>query len=192
MKLFLKGARCSAQKCSFLKRPYAPGHHGKRRVKLSNYGQQLREKQKVKRIYGVLERQFRRYFHLAEKSKEVTGKMLLQLLERRLDNVVFQLHFATSRTGAKQLVSHGFIYVNNRRVNIPSYLIKKDDIVEVKAKEKGLKKIRDNIEVSKERSVPKWLNLNAENLKGNVISLPERDAIQLPIREQLIVELYSK
>ena len=193
MKLFLKGNRCLAEKCSFVKRQYVPGHHGKaRRRKLSNYGVQLREKQKVKRIYGILERQFRKYFNIAEKSREVTGKMLLQLLERRLDNVVFRLHFATSRREARQLVGHGSIYVNNKRVNIPSYLVKNGDTIEVKAKEKGLKKIRENIEVSKERVVPNWLKLNAENLNGDVVNLPEREDIQLPIREQLIVELYSK
>jgi len=192
MKLFLKGNRCLAEKCSFVKRQYAPGQHGKRRIKLSNYGVQLREKQKVKRIYGILERQFRKYFRMAEKSKEVTGKMLLQLLERRLDNIVFQLHFATSRTQARQTVGHGFIYVNNRRVNIPSYLVKKGDVIQVKGKEKGLKKIRENIDVSKERALPNWLKLNVEKLNGDVVNLPEREDIQLPIREQLIVELYSK
>jgi small subunit ribosomal protein S4 len=192
MKLFLKGSRCSSEKCPFIKRQYAPGHHGKRRIKLSNYGEQLREKQKVKRIYGILEKQFRRYFGIAEKSKEVTGKMLLQILERRIDNVVFHMHFATSRTSARQLVSHGFVYVNKRRVTAPSYLVKKDDVVELKAKDSTLKKIRENLEISKERSVPRWIELDETNLKGKIASLPDRDDIQLPIREQLIVELYSK
>ena len=160
--------------------------------KLSNYGEQLREKQKTKRIYGILEKQFRRYFKIAEKSKEVTGKMLLQILERRLDNVTFQLHFATSRTSARQLLNHGFIYVNQKRVNVPSYLIKADDEIEIRGNEKVLKRIKENIELSKERDVPKWIKLDAENLKGKIIKIPSRDDVQLPIREQLIVELYSK
>ena len=194
MKLFLKGNRCSAEKCTFIKRQYVPGQHGKskRMKKLSNYGEQLREKQKTKRIYGILEKQFRRYFKIAEKSKEVTGKMLLQILERRLDNVTFQLHFATSRTSARQLLNHGFIYVNQKRVNVPSYLIKADDEIEIRGNEKVLKRIKENIELSKERDVPKWIKLDAENLKGKIIKIPSRDDVQLPIREQLIVELYSK
>lgn len=193
MKLFLKGTRCNTEKCPFTRRQYAPGQHGQgRRQKLSNYAQQLREKQKVKRIYGILEKQFRTYFHKATKSKGVTGKQLLQYLERRLDNVIFRLHFAISRSEARQIVRHNHVYVNNRKVNIPSYLIKQDDVVELKTKEKFKKKIKDNLEISKERGLPEWLELDANNLKGKVLRLPERDDIQLPIKEQLIVELYSK
>ena len=193
-KLFLKGPRCATPKCSFAKRSYAPGQHGSgsKRAKLSNYGLQLREKQKVKRMYGVLERQFRRYFRIASKSKGVTGKVLLQLLERRLDNVIFRLGIGVSRAQARQVVRHNFVYVNSRRVNIPSCLIDKDDSVQIKVKEKAQKKIRENLELSKERSVPTWLEFNANELKAKVLRLPEKEDIQQPIEEQLIVELYSK
>ncbi|MFH1655445.1 MAG: 30S ribosomal protein S4 [Candidatus Omnitrophota bacterium] len=193
MKLFLKGKKCGSERCAFVKRQYAPGDHGqKRRGKLSNYAQQLREKQKVKRIYGILEKQFRTYFHKAAKTKGVTGKTLLQYLERRLDNVIFHLHFATSRSEGRQFVRHNHVYVNNRKVNIPSYLVKADDIVEIKAKEKFRKKIQDNIEISKERGMPSWIEADTNNLKGKILKLPDREDIQLPISEQLIVELYSK
>lgn len=192
IKLFLKGTRCTSEKCSFARRQYIPGQHGKMRQKLSNYAQQLREKQKVKRIYGLLEKQFRNYFEKASKTKGVTGETLLQYLERRIDNVVFQLHLATSRPEARQFVRHNHIYVNSHKVNIPSYLVKKDDTIELKAKEKLHKKILNNIEVSKERAFPSWLELDANNLKAKVLRLPEREDIQFPIKEQLIVELYSK
>jgi small subunit ribosomal protein S4 len=191
-KLFLKGPRCTTPKCSFVKRSYAPGQHGSKRLKLSNYGLQLREKQKVKRMYGVLEKQFRRYFRIASKSKGVTGKVLLQLLERRLDNVIFRLGIGVSRAQARQVVRHNFVYVNSRRVNIPSCLIDKDDSVQIKVKEKAQKKIRENLELSKERSVPAWLEFNANELKAKVLRLPGKEDIQQPIEEQLIVELYSK
>ena len=196
-KLFLKGTRCSMEKCAIVKRPYPPGQHGEgkgksRRTKLSNYGLQLREKQKVKRIYGILEKQFRRYFKIASKSKGVTGKLLLQLLERRLDNVVFRMGAAISRSQARQVVRHNHIHVNNRRVNIPSYLVDKDDLVQVKTKEKALKKIKENFEISKERTVPSWFEFDATNLTAKVLRLPEKEDIQQPIEEQLIVELYSK
>ena len=141
MKLFLKGAKCSLEKCPLSRRTYAPGDHGVRRVKPSNYGLQLREKQKVKRMYGILERQFRRYFDIASRSKGVTGKVLLQLLERRLDNVVYRMGLAVSRSQARQIVRHNFFYVNGRRVNIPSYLVVKDDVVQIKAKEKALERL---------------------------------------------------
>ncbi len=194
MKLFLKGAKCSTEKCPFVRRQYAPGQHGQgqTRPKLSNYAQQLREKQKVKRIYGVLEKQFRIYFLKASKTKGVTGKTLLQLLERRLDNVIFHLRFATSRQESRQIVSHGFAYVNSHRVNIPSYLVRPEDSIELRLKDKNLKNIKENIEASKERSTPSWLEVDLENFKGKVIRLPEREDIQIPVREQLIVELYSK
>ncbi|MFH0762450.1 MAG: 30S ribosomal protein S4 [Candidatus Omnitrophota bacterium] len=191
-KLFLKGTKCSTQKCSITKRNYAPGQHGQSRIKFSNYGLQLREKQKVKRAYGVLERQFRRYFYIASKSKGVTGKILLQQLERRLDNVVFRLGLALSRAQARQIVRHNFIYVNSRRVNIPSYQVDKDDSIELKAKEKPLVKIRENLEASKDRSLPSWLEFNAGALSAKVLRLPGKEDISLPIQEQLIVELYSK
>ncbi len=192
-KLFLKGTKCSSQKCPITKRSYAPGQHGSsRRSKLSNYGLQLREKQKVKRMYGVLERQFRRYFKIAAKTKGVTGKVLLQLLERRLDNVIFRMGLGVSRSQARQVVRHNFIYVNSRRVNIPSYLIDKDDIVEAKAKEKAKNKIKENMELSKDRGVPSWLEFNSQELKAKVLRLPEKEDIPSTIQEQLIVELYSK
>lgn len=192
-KLFLKGTRCQTEKCAASKRAYPPGQHGQgRRQKLSNYGVQLKEKQKVKRIYGVLERQFRKYFKIASKSKGVTGKVLLQLLERRLDNVIFRMGLGISRSQARQIVRHNLVAVNSRRVNIPSYLVDKDDLVEIKAKDKAKIKIKDNLELSKDRTVPVWLEFNAAETKAKVIRLPEKGDIQQPIQEQLIVELYSK
>ena len=192
-KLFLKGTKCQTEKCAAAKRAYPPGQHGQgRRQKLSNYGVQLKEKQKVKRIYGVLEKQFRKYFKIASKTKGVTGKVLLQLLERRLDNVVFRLGLGISRSQARQIVRHNLIAVNSRRVNIPSYLVDKDDVVEIKAKDKVKVKIKDNLELSKDRTVPSWLEFSADQMKGKVLRLPEKTDIQQPIQEQLIVELYSK
>ena len=192
-KLFLKGTKCQAEKCPANKRAYPPGQHGEgRRKKLSNYGMQLKEKQKVKRIYGVLEKQFRKYFKIASKTKGVTGKVLLQLLERRLDNVVFRMGLGISRSQARQIVRHNLIAVNSRRVNIPSYLVDKDDVVEIKSKDKPKIKIKDNLEFSKDRTVPNWLEFSAAEMKGKVLRLPEKTDIQQPIQEQLIVELYSK
>ncbi|RJP28865.1 MAG: 30S ribosomal protein S4 [Candidatus Omnitrophota bacterium] len=191
-KLFLKGARCNTPKCAIAKRAYAPGQHGQGKQKHSNYGIQLREKQKVKRVYGVLERQFRRYFGIASKSKGVTGKILLQLLERRLDNVIFRMNFATSRAQARQIVRHNLIYINGKRVNIPSYLVAAGDSIEVKGKDGALNKIRENIEFSKDRAIVSWIEANAQDLKAKINRLPEKSDIQLPIQEQLIVELYSK
>jgi len=193
-KLFLKGTKCFTEKCAISRRAYAPGQHGqgRRRSKTSNYGIQLREKQKVRRIYGVLEKQFRKYFKIASKTKGVTGKVLLQLLERRLDNVVFRMGLAISRNQARQLVRHNHIYVNSRRVNIPSFLVDKDDLVQAKSKEKALIKIKENLEVSKDRTVPAWLEMDRNNLTAKVLRLPEKEDIQFPIHEQLIVELYSK
>jgi len=192
-KLFLKGTKCFTEKCPITKRAYAPGQHGQgRKQKLSNYGVQLKEKQKVKRMYGVLERQFRRYFHMASKTKGVTGKVLLQLLERRLDNVVFRMGLGLSRSQARQIVRHNQIAVNGQRVNIPSYLVDKDDLVQVKTKEKALKKIKEILEVSKDRTVPEWLAFNRQDLSAKVVRLPEKVDIQQTIQEQLIVELYSK
>ncbi|MBP7217168.1 MAG: 30S ribosomal protein S4 [Candidatus Omnitrophica bacterium] len=191
-KLFLKGPKCTSPKCTIAKRATVPGQHGQSRIKLSNYGLQLREKQKVKRSYGVLEKQFRRYFELASKSKGVTGKILLQLLERRLDNVVYRLGWALSRAEARQIVRHNYIFCNNKRVNIPSYLINASDIISVKSKENAQKKIRTIMEASKDISVPSWLTRDAQELKATVNRLPEKNDITLPIQEQLIVELYSK
>jgi len=192
-KLFLKGTKCQTEKCAIAKRAYPPGQHGQgRRQKLSNYGLQLKEKQKVKRIYGVFEKQFRKYFKIASKTKGVTGKVLLQLLERRLDNVVFRMGLGISRSQARQIVRHNMIAVNSRRVNIPSYLVAKDDVVEIKTKDKAKIKIKDNLELSKDRTVPSWLEFNPGEMKGKVLRLPEKNDIQQPISEQLIVELYSK
>lgn len=192
-KLFLKGTRCQTEKCAAAKRAYPPGQHGEgRRQKLSNYGTQLKEKQKVKRIYGVLERQFRKYFKIASKTKGVTGKVLLQLLERRLDNVVFRMGLAISRSQARQIVRHNLIAVNSRRVNIPSFLVAANDVIEVKAKDKAKAKIKDNLELSKDRTVPAWLEFSSAEMKAKVLRLPEKGDIQQTIQEQLIVELYSK
>ena len=192
-KLFLKGTRCVTPKCAIAKRAYAPGDHGQsRRQKLSNYGLQLKEKQKAKWMYGVLERQFRRYFKIASKTKGITGKVLLQLLERRLDNVIFRLGLGISRAQSRQVVRHNFVYVNAKRVNIPSYLVKQGDIIQVKAKEKAMKKLRENLELSRDRTVSSWLEFNPQELKATVLRLPEKEDIQQPIQEQLIVELYSK
>ena len=195
IKLFLKGTRCVTDKCSFDRRSYGPGQHGRgkgRRIKLSDYGMQLREKQKVKRIYGILEKQFRSYFQKAEKQKGVTGEILLQLLERRLDNIVFHSCFASSRSQARQMVKHAFITVNEQRVNIPSYLVKKDDIIRINAKEDTLKKIRESLEINKDRGIPKWIALDEAQMAATITRLPEREDIGFPIQEQLIVELYSK
>lgn len=191
-KLFLKGTRCYTPKCAFAKRAFAPGQHGMNKSKLSNYGVQLREKQKVKWMYGVLERQFRKYFEVASRTKGVTGRILLQILERRLDNVIFRLGITASRVQARQIVGHNFIYVNSRRVNIPSFLIDKDDVIELKAKDKALKKIRENMEIIKDRTVPSWLEFNSQDLKAKVLRLPEKEDSGSSIEEQLIVELYSK
>jgi small subunit ribosomal protein S4 len=193
MKLFLKGEKCNSPQCPFSKRSYAPGARSKFTRKPSYYALQLREKQKVKRMYGLLERQFKRYYVIASKSKGVTGRIILQLLERRLDNVIFRLLFATSRSQARQIVRHGFIFINGRRANIPSYLVKADDKVELKSKDNEKNVIKQNIGIaSKERSVANWLFLDKENLKGEVLRLPEKEDLTVPINEQLIVELYSK
>ena len=191
-KLFLKGPKCFTEKCPAAKRAYATGQHGANRQKLSNYGVQLREKQKVKRMYGVMEKQFRRYFYIASKTKGVTGKVLLQLLERRLDNAIFRLGIGVSRIQARQIVRHNFVFVNSKRVNIPSYLVSAGDTIEIKAKEKAQKKIRENLELSKDRTVAPWLEFNPQELKAKVARLPEKEDIQQTIQEQLIVELYSK
>lgn len=191
-KLFLKGSRCYTEKCAVSRREYAPGQHGQSRIKLSDYGLQLREKQKVKRIYGVLERQFRRYFKNAEKTKGITGEVLLQLLERRLDNVIFRAGFSLSRVEARQIVAHRHVRVNGRIVDIPSYSVKVGDSMNITDSEGLLKRIKDNIELTKEKGLPKWLEVDLSNLGAKVVKLPERDDVGFPIQEQLIVELYSK
>lgn len=192
-KLFLKGTKCFTEKCPVTKRAYAPGDHGAgSKQKLSNYGVQLREKQKVKRMYGVLERQFRRYFEIASKTKGVTGRVLLQLLERRMDNVIFRMGLAVSRTQGRQIVRHNIVYVNSRRVNIPSFFVDKDDVIEIKASDTFIKKLKENLELSKDRTVPSWLEFDPQTFKAKVTRLPEKEDISSTIQEQLIVELYSK
>ncbi len=192
LQLFLKGERCFKDKCAVKRRQYAPGQHGKRRIKLQGYGLQLREKQKVKRIYGVLERQFRLYFDRATRKKGVTGENMLQLLERRLDNVVYRLGFAASRAQARQLVSHGHFAVSGRRVDIPSFQVVKGDVVELREKSRRNTLIQANLDTAQGRGIPSWLELDGASFKGRVTDLPRRDEIQLPIQENLIVELYSK
>jgi len=191
-KLFLKGARCYSIKCAISKREYAPGQHGARKPKMSNFGLQMREKQKVKRIYGLLEKQFRGYFAKATSRKGITGAILLQFLERRLDNVIYQSGFAASRKEARQVVGHGFVFVNERAVNIPSFLLKKDDEITVKSSNNDLKFIKENIEGCKERTAPGWLAVDSDHKRIKVNRLPERTDIQHNINEQLIVELYSR
>ena len=192
IKLFLKGSRCLTDKCAVARRSFAPGQHGQVRKKESNYGTQLREKQKVKRIYGVLEKQFRHYFRIAERAKGVTGITLLQLLERRLDNVIFRINLASSRSEARQLVGHGFVYVNNKRVDIPSYTVKVGEDVSVKAKEPVVNRLKETREALKDRVIPKWLAADATELKAKVTAIPTKEDVGFPIQEQLIVELYSK
>ncbi|MDX1582833.1 MAG: 30S ribosomal protein S4 [Thermoanaerobaculia bacterium] len=192
MKLFLKGDRCFKDKCAIERRAYPPGQHGRRRTKILGYGLQLREKQKVKRIYGILERQFRLYFKEAARRKGVTGENLLRQLEVRLDNVAYSLGFASSRPQARQLVRHGHIAVNGRKVNIPSYQLRKGDVIEVREKSRKNEQIRRSIETASGRGVPLWLELKPEEFRGTVIEIPNREDIRLPIQEQLIVELYSK
>jgi small subunit ribosomal protein S4 len=190
MKLYLKGERCY-NKCSFDKRPVAPGMHSQSRRKQSEYGLQLREKQKAKRVYGVLEDQFRRYFEMAERMKGITGENLLQLLERRLDNTVYRIGFADSRAQARQLVRHGHIKVNGRKVNIPSYSVKPGDVIEVKESSRQLEVFKA-LQDKTPRTIPAWLQADMENYTANVVAMPAREDIDIPIEEHLIVELYSK
>lgn len=192
MKLFLKGDRCFKDKCAIERRNYAPGQHGRRRTKVLGYGLQLREKQKVKRIYGVLERQFRLYFKEAARRKGVTGEELLRQLEMRLDNVVHSLGFAASRAQGRQLVRHGHIEVNGRKVNIPSYQVRKGDAIQVREGSQKNEQVRRAVETASGRGIPVWLELNAADFRGTVLDTPKREDIRLPIQEQLIVELYSK
>jgi small subunit ribosomal protein S4 len=191
-KLFLKGARCYTHKCAVARREYSPGQHGLKKAKLSNFGVQLREKQKIKRIYGVLETQFRNYFLKAAATKGVTGHLLLQSLERRLDSVIFNAGFAKSRTDARQIVSHNHVWVNNRRVNIASYLVKPSDLVEIKTDNKSFAAIKANVEVTKERKVPGWIEVDSANLKIKIVRMPTREDVTFTVNEQLVVELYSR
>jgi len=193
MKLFLKGDRCFKEKCAVERRNFPPGQHGTRRGRRTlGYGLQLREKQKVKRIYGVLESQFRNYFEEADRRKGITGENLLVMLERRLDNVVYSLGFAASRAQARQLVRHGHVLVDGRKVSIPSYQVKASESVVVKEGSRKNPMIRSSVETARGRGVPEWLELDAENVSGKVLRLPSREDIKLPIQEQLIVELYSR
>ena len=191
-KLFLKGSRCYSDKCSISRRNYAPGQHGQKRAKLSEYGTQLREKQKTKSYYGVGEKQFRGYFEMASNKKGVTGENLLQILESRLDNVVYRLGFGVSRTQARQLVNHGQFEVNGKKVDIPSYLVKAGDVITVRENKKDNATIKVNIEANAARPIPAWLELNNETLSGKVIRLASREDVDIPVEEHLIVELYSK
>jgi small subunit ribosomal protein S4 len=192
MKLFLKGDRCFKDKCAIERRNYPPGQHGRRRSKLLGYGIQLREKQKVKRIYGLLESQFRLAFARAERRKGITGSNLLEELERRLDNVVYSLGFAASRAQARQLVRHGHVSVDTRKVSIPSFRVGKGQVVSIKEKSRANEQIKASVETARARGVPAWLDLTPESFSGRVVELPKREDIKLPIQEQLIVELYSK
>lgn len=192
MKLYLKGTRCETDKCAFERRGYAPGQHGQKRHKDTEYGLQLREKQKVKRIYGLLERQFRRYFSIASRKKGVTGETLLQLLEQRLDNTVYRMGFAESRRQARQVVRHGMILVNGKKVDIPSYTLKAGDKLSILEKFKENVALKRSLDSLQKRGVPEWLEVDTGTLAGVFKKVPTKDEIALPVQEQLIVELYSK
>lgn len=192
IKLFLKGDKCYMDKCPVEKRPYPPGQAGKKRPRDSEYRVQLREKQKTKRIYGLLEKQFRGYYKIASRQQGITGENLLRLLESRLDNVVYRLGFAKSRDEARQIVRHNHINVNGRRVNIPSYRVRPGDLVSIGQKSRDLLVIKTSLISSEKIEVPGWLEVDIEKLQGKILSLPTREMIDAPVREQLIVELYSK
>ena len=192
MKLFLKGDRCFTDKCAIKRRGYPPGQHGQRRPKHSDYGVQLREKQKAKRIYGILEKQFRTYFEKADRMKGKTGDNLLILLERRLDNVVYKLGFTQTRRESRQIVRHGHFLVNGRKVNIPSFLVRAGDVVELREKSRKIPTVNEALDAVVRKGIPPWLELDRGNFRGSVKVLPARADIQEPIQEQLIVELYSK
>jgi small subunit ribosomal protein S4 len=193
LKLFLKGDRCYGDKCAFERRPYPPGQHGQRRGgKLSDYKMQLREKQKVKRIYGVLEKQFRRYYYRAEKQKGITGTNLLILLECRLDNMVYRMGFASSRKQARQLIRHSHFLVADKKVNIPSYQVKVGDVIQVREGSQKVPAILEALETVVRRGIPEWMEADKENFRGTLKALPNREELTMPIQEQLIVELYSK
>lgn len=191
-KLFLKGARCYSDKCALSRRAFGPGQHGQKRKKLSEYGMQLREKQKTKSFYGILESQFKKYFLMATKRKGVSGENFLQILESRFDNVIYRLGFANSRYQARMLVRHGHFEVNGQKVNIPSYLVKVGDIITLKESSKQSQIFKENIAINAKKAMPSWLEADIENYTGKVVSLSSRDEVDLPVEEHLIVELYSK
>ncbi|MHB1846109.1 MAG: 30S ribosomal protein S4 [Deltaproteobacteria bacterium] len=192
LKMYLKGERCYTDKCAIERRPYPPGQHGQGRTKFSEYGVQLREKQKVKRMYGLLESQFRGYYHRASARKGKTGENLLQALELRLDNVVFRLGFSDTRNESRQLVRHGHVLVNGKPVNIPSFAVKPGTTIEVREKSRKIVRISEALEAVERRGIPPWLELDKKSFKGTVKATPARDDLTMPIQEQLIVELYSK
>ena len=191
-KLFLKGDRCYTDKCAYDRRPYPPGVHGQRRNKPTEYGVRMREKQKVRRVYGILERQFRRYFAGADRAKGVTGENLINALERRLDNAVYRMGLSSTRTDARQLVRHRHIKVNGKSVNIPSYLIKPGDKITLRESSKGLKRVQAGLDTAGRREQPEWVDFDKNSLTGTVRAMPAREAVTLPIQEQLIVEFYSR
>ena len=192
LKLFLKGERCYTDKCAFERRQYPPGQHGQGRTKFSSYGEQLREKQKVKRVYGLLEKQFRLTFSKASRKRGITGDNLIAILESRFDNMVYRLGFAASRNDARQLIRHGHFTVNGIKVNIPSSILKPGDVVQPREKSTKIEKIKESVETAKQRGVPAWLEIDVEKFEGKVVALPKRDEITMPMNEQLIVELYSR
>ena len=193
LKLFLKGDRCYSDKCAFDRRSYPPGQHGERRGrKISDYGIQLREKQKVKRMYGLSEKQFHLFFVRADRQKGITGSNLLVLLERRLDNVIYRLGFANSRAQGRQYVKHNHVLVNGKKVNIPSFLVKINDSIEVREKSRKIQPIQDSLDAVVRRGIPQWLDLDKDSMKGSIKGYPVRDDLTMPMQEQLIVELYSK
>ena len=192
VKLYLKGSRCTGNSCSFDRKNYAPGQHGDIKTKLSEYGLQLREKQKAKRIYGLLEKQFRNYYKKAAKLSGITGENLMTILEMRLDNVVYRLGFGRSRNEARQVVRHNHIKVNGKKVNIPSYIVKPGDVIEIKRTDEPIQRFKDILEVTSSRIVPEWLSVDRDNYKGTVLDKPSRSQIDSPVNETLIIELYSK
>jgi small subunit ribosomal protein S4 len=192
MKLYLKGDRCYSDKCSYDRRPYPPGQHGQARIKFSEYGIRLREKQKVRRMYGLLERQYRRYFQEADRGKGVTGEALLRLLERRLDTVVYRLGFAATRNEARQLVKHNHLVVNGRRVNVPSFLVKPGDEVQIRERSRKIARIQEAMVTVERRGTPPWLELDPKEFRGTIKAMPTREDVTAQIQEQLIVEFYSR
>jgi len=191
-KLYLKGERCFSEKCAVAKRPHRPGEHGRDRKRYTEFGIRLQEKQKVRRSYGVMEKQFRKYFEMADQKKGVTGENLLQILESRLDNVLYRMGFAMSRNEARQLIRHGHILVNDRKTDIPSYLVSVDDTIEFKEKSKDNQRVREIKEMSEDKHLPSWIEVDFEKMRGEIIDSPVRDEIDIPIREQFIVEYYSR
>ncbi len=192
VKLFLKGEKCISAKCTIDKRPMAPGVHGKKRTKLSEYGLQLREKQKAKRFYGMLERQFRNYFEKAEKQSGIVGENFLKLLETRLDNVLYRAGFASSRTESRQIVRHNHVLVNGKKVNIPSYIVKAGDVVSIREEFTSMPRMKELADITASRIIPAWLESNKDKFNVKVLNIPARDQIDVPVQETLIVELYSK